>query len=248
MEIRQKIISALMYPSFTLLATIATLAAMLLFIVPVFKDIYKDLNATLPAPTLLLISVSDFLVSYAWIVILVLSALLVALRRYYLTPEGRLAIDAIKLKIPLLGVLFRKSASANLTGSLAGLLDSGLPLIEALQTSSRVCGNEVMAQAIRSVALHVTQGRRLSDEMERTEQFPLMVVRMMAIAEDIGTLPDVLKEIAASYIEEVEYTIRRILMLVEPCMVLFVAGIVGCVLVALYYPIFNLGNVFLKGA
>lgn len=248
MEIRQKILSSLMYPAFTLLATFATLAAMLIFIVPVFKDIYSELHATLPAPTRMLVYVSDIMVHYAWVVAMILAALLVALRRYYLTPEGRLRIDAIKLKIPLLGVLFRKSASANLTGCLAGLLDSGLPLIEALQTSSRVCGNEVMAQAVRSTALNVTQGRRLSDELERTDQFPLMVVRMIAVAEDIGTLPEVLKEISASYIEEVEYTIRRLLVLVEPTMVLFVAGIVGCVLVALYYPIFNIGNVFAAGA
>ncbi len=247
MEVRQKVISALMYPAFTLLATIGTLITMMLFIVPVFKDIYTELNAPLPAPTQFLIYVSDLMSHFAWIGAMILVALLVALRRYYKTPEGRLLMDGLKLKVPLFGTLFRKSASANLTGSLAGLLDSGLPLIEALHTSSQVCSNEVMASAIRSTAFHITQGRRLSDELERTDQFPLMVVRMIAIAEDIGTLPEVLREISASYIEEVEYSIRRMLVLIEPCMVLFVAGVVGCVLVALYYPIFNLGNAFAGG-
>lgn len=248
MEIRQKVISALMYPAFTLLATIGTLIAMLVFIVPVFANIYHELNATLPAPTLLLVHISHMLVHETWIFLLVCAALLAALRRSYQAPDGRLRLDAAKLNLPLLGALFRKSASANLTGSLAGLMESGLPLIEALQTSAEVCGNEVMARSVRSAAFNITQGRRLSDELERTDQFPLMVVRMIAIAEDVGTLPEVLREISASYIEEVEYTIRRIMALIEPIMVLTVAGVVGFVLVALYYPIFNLGNVFAAGA
>jgi type IV pilus assembly protein PilC len=94
----------------------------------------------------------------------------------------------------------------------------------------------------------VTLGRRLSDELEKSEQFPIMVVRMISIAEDVGTLPAVLREISSSYIEEVEYAIRRIMTVIEPIMILCVGGIVGFVLVALYYPIFNLGNVFLEGA
>src|SRR4029079_9011261 len=174
MEIRQKLISALMYPAFTLLATMGTLTAMILWIVPVFAGIYKDLHATLPPPTLFLVWLSETLASSAWIALLVLIASVVALRRYYLTPDGRLRIDAVKLKIPLFGNLFRKSASANLTGSLAGLLDSGLPLIQALQCSARVCGNTVLAQSVITAAENVTVGRRLSDELERSQQFPLM--------------------------------------------------------------------------
>jgi type IV pilus assembly protein PilC len=247
MEVRQKLISALMYPMFTLFATFGTVAVMIIFIVPVFAKIYKDLHASLPAITLLLVQISDIVVNQGWIVVLVLVTAIVALRRYNKTPEGRLRIDGLKLKIPLVGSLFRKSASANLTGSLAGLMDSGLPLIQALQTSARACGNEVMADAARIAARNVTLGRRLSDELETSGQFPTMVVRMVAVAEDVGTLPAVLREISASYIEEVEYAIRRIMAVIEPIMILTVGGIVGFVLVALYYPIFNLGNVFLEG-
>ena len=248
MEVRQKLISALMYPSFTLMATFGTVAVMMIFIVPVFKKIYEDLHAKLPAITMTLVWLSDVIVHQGWIAILTLITAIVVLRRYYKTPEGRMQIDAFKLRIPLAGNLFRKSASANITGSLAGLLDSGLPLIQALQTSARTCGNEVMAEAARIAARNVTLGRRLSDELEKSEQFPLMVVKMISVAEDVGTLPQVLREISASYIEEVEYAIRRIMTVIEPIMILCVGGIVGFVLVALYYPIFNLGNVFLEGS
>ncbi|MCW3097148.1 MAG: type secretion system protein [Chthonomonadaceae bacterium] len=248
LEVRQKLVTALMYPAFTLLATIATLTAMILWIVPVFAGIYKDLNATLPAPTLLLVQISDVLTHQSWIVILTVIALIVALRRFYKTPEGRYKIDAFKLKIPLFGAIFRKSAAANVTGSLAGLLDSGVPLIQAMHACARVCGNAVMAESVRTAADNVETGRRLSDELERTEQFQIMVVRMISMAEETGSLPEVMRQISASYIEEVEYSIRRIMTIIEPVMILCVGGIVGFMLVALYYPIFNLGNAFLHSA
>ena len=248
MEIRQKLISALIYPAVTLFATAGTLTAMMLWIVPMFKQIYKDLHATLPAVTLTLVAISDLLVQRGWIVILAIIASVVALRRYNRTPEGRDRIDGLKLKAPVLGALFSKSAAANLTGCLAGLLESGVPLIQALDTSARVCGNTVMGAAARNAAERVTTGSRLSDELELSGQFPLMVVRMVGIAEDAGNMPEVLRQISASYIEDVEYTIRRIMTMIEPIMVLCVGGVVGFVLVALYYPIFNLGNAFVAGA
>jgi type IV pilus assembly protein PilC len=248
MEIRQKLISAMMYPAFTLLATVGVITAMMIWIVPVFAGIYKELHANLPAPTLFLVWLSDLIIHQAWIPILVLIALWIALYRYNETPDGRMNIDRLKLKIPLVGNLIRKSGAANITGSLAGLLDSGVPLIQALQSCARVCGNAVMAQAVRKAADNVQTGRRLSDELEGTEQFQLMVTRMIAMAEETGSLPDVMRQISANYIEEVEYAIRRIMAIIEPIMILTVGAIVGFVLVALYYPIFNLGNVFLNGA
>lgn len=248
MEIRNKLISALTYPAFTLLATIATVSAMLLWIVPVFANIYAELNAPLPGITRLLIGISNVLAHQGWLVALVLIGLGDAFRRYYRTPNGRLRVDGYKLKIPLLGTLFLKSATANLTGSLAGLLKSGVGLLQAMKTAAQVCGNEVLAESVRTAAQNIALGRRLSEELEGSGHFPLMVTRMVAIAEELGTLPEVLYEITTAYNDEVDYTIRRILGLVEPVTVVCLGGIVGFVLVALYYPIFNMGNVFLAGA
>jgi len=221
---------------------------MLIWIVPVFAQIYEELNAPLPGITRLLIAISDLVVHNGWIMLLALIAGLDALRRYYRTPRGRLRIDGLKIRIPLLGQLFLKSATANLTGSLAGLLRSGVGLLPGLQTAAQVCGNAVLAEAARTAAKNVSVGRRLSEELEASGQFPAMVIRMVAVAEDLGTLPDVLQEITVSYNEDVEYTIRRMMALVEPVTVLCLGGVVGFVLVALYYPIFNMGNVFLSGA
>lgn len=246
-EVRQKVISAMMYPAFTLIATVATIAAMLIWIVPVFEKIFKDLKAPLPALTQGLIDLSGILTHQGWIVVVVAVSFVIAFQRYNKTPDGRMRIDALKLKLPMFGSVYLKSASANLTGSLAGLLNSGVPLLSALQTSAQVCGNEVLAEAVRRAAKNVALGRRLSSELELCGRFPLMVVRMIAIAEDVGTLPDVLKEIATSYIDEVEHCIRRVVSLIEPIMVICVGGVVGSVLVALYYPIFTLPTAFAKG-
>jgi len=247
-EIRQKLISAMIYPLFTLGATVGTVLVMLIWIVPIFAKIYDDLHARLPAMTLSLIFVSNMLLSYGWMLLLLVIAGALAFRQYNRTPQGRLNVDRFKLRLPLFGGLFLKSGSASLTGSLAGLTDSGVPLIQALETSADTCGNEVLANAARTAAQNVALGRRLSDELERSGQFPLMVTRMISIAEEVGTLPMVLREVAAAYNEEVDYTVRRVVGLVEPIMILIIGGIVGYVLLALYYPIFNLGNAFLNGA
>jgi len=248
MEIRQKLISAFMYPGFLLLTTIGVLTVMMVWIVPVFASIYKDLHATLPPPTLLLVWLSDLIIHETWIPLLILIAAAISINRYYKTPEGLMNIDRIKLRLPVVGNLVRKTGAANITGSLAGLLESGVPLIQGLETCARVCGNAVMAHAVRKAASNIQTGKRLSDELELTEQFQLMVVRMIAMAEETASLPEVLRQISADYIQEVEYAIKRFMAVIEPIMILVLGAVVGFVLVALYYPIFNLGNVFLKGA
>lgn len=247
MEIRQKVVSAMIYPAFTLLVTAMVLVAMMVWIVPTFAQIYRDLHATLPPLTLWLVWMSEQTVRRGWIGALLGMALWWGWKRYVRTPQGRMQIDRLRLRTPVFGALFLKSASANFTGSLAGLLESGLPLLHALRTCANVCGNEVIATAVRECAASVALGRRLSDELERSGHFPQMVVRMIAMAEVVGTLPEVLREISQSYIEDVEYAIRRITSVIEPVMILMVGAIVGFLLVALYWPIFNLGNAFLSG-
>lgn len=248
MEIRQKVVSAMVYPVFTLVATVGVVAVMLIWIVPVFAGIYEELKSPLPPPTRLLMAMSEEIRSRWWLTLLILIALGESFRRFQKTPEGQRRIDEFKLRLPLLSDLFRKSAVAGLMGSLAGLLESGVPLIQALRSAAGVCGNRVLADGVHQVADGISTGRRFSDELERTGHYPIMVVGMVAMSEDIGTLPEVLRQVAEAYVEEVEYAIRRIVALVEPIMVMVAGGIVGFVLVALYYPIFQLPNTFLNKA
>jgi type IV pilus assembly protein PilC len=248
MEIRQKVITAMIYPAFTLLATFGAVVFMLLWIVPVFSDIYEELKAPLPPITLSVVWASDLLLSYGWVVLVVVAGVVIALRRYNATPGGRLRLDGLRLKLPVFGSLMLKSSTANLTGSLAGLVDSGVPLIRALETAAGACGNAVIEQAVLQASRNIVLGRRLSDELEQTGLFPLMVTRMIAVSEDVGTLPMVLREIADSYIEEVDYTLRRLMSMMEPMMIAVIGVVVGYILLAIYYPIFNIGRVFEQGA
>lgn len=247
LEIRQKVINALAYPMFTLGATVLTVLFMLVFVVPVFKQIYRDLKAPLPVVTQLLVDIANALLTYGWLMALGVAALGMWGARYARSPKGRLQVDRFKLRVPLFGVLFLKSASANFTGSLAGLLESGLPLAKALSAAGDVCGNSAIGDVAKDAASRVMTGRTLSDALGETEILPLLVVKMIAVGEQVGTLPHVLREVNSSYLVEVDYTMKRLLGLIEPIMVLLVAMIVGFVLVALYYPIFNLGNAFLGG-
>lgn len=248
MEIRQKVITALIYPAFTLVATLGAVIFMLLWIVPTFAKIYKDLNATLPPITMSVVWASNALISYGWLFLILVIGCAWGLRRYYATEEGRVRLDRWRLKAPVFGQLFLKSSTANLTGSLAGLVESGVPLIRALETAGGACGNAVIQQAALTASRNVVLGRRLSDELEHSGHFPLMVTRMIAVSEDVGTLPMVLREIAESYIEEVEYTLRRLMSMMEPMMIVVIGFVVGYILLAIYFPIFNIGQVFEKGA
>ena len=245
LEVRQKILNALAYPLFTLGATILTVLFMLIFVVPVFEKIYKDLKAPLPAVTQLLVDIANVLIHYGWLVTIACGAGVYWLLRYLRTPQGRRRLDRLKLRLPMFGPLFLKSASANFTGCLAGLLESGLPLSRALQAAADVCGNTVIGDLARDAADRVVTGRTLSMALDETGTLPPLVVKMVAVGEQVGTLPHVLREINAGYVVDVDYTMKRLLGLIEPIMVLLVALIVGFVLMALYYPIFNLGNVFL---
>ena len=246
MQIRQKVVNASIYPIFTLVATFGVLAAMLIWIVPVFAGIYSELDSDLPGPTKVLIVASGFLRKYFLPCAAAFAIGIALFRRWAATSPGRHRVDGWKLRVPLLSDLITKAAVAGLCGSLAGLLESGVPLIQALRSAAGVCGNRVLSDAVAGTASGISQGRRFSDELAQTGRFPRMVVGMVAISEDVGTLPEVLRQIADAYQEEVELSLRRLVSLMEPAMILIAGGVVGFVLVALYFPIFMLPNAFLK--
>jgi len=247
LQVRQKIVNASIYPVFTLAATFGVLVAMLVWIVPIFGNIYKELKTDLPAPTQMLIDLSVGVRRWFLVHAGLVGGAVWMFLRWTATSGGRFALDRAKLRVPLLGDLFVKAAVAGLAGSLAGLLESGVPLIQALRSAAAVGGNQVLADAVQQAAIGVSSGRRFSDELERTGYFPRMVVGMISISEDVGTLPEVLRQISEAYQEELEHALRRIVAVMEPAMILFAGAIVGFVLVALYYPIFMLPSAMMKG-
>jgi type IV pilus assembly protein PilC len=240
--LRQKVKSAMTYPVMVLGFVTLILMAMLIFIVPQFKSIYSTLHGTLPLPTRLLLSVSDILKKYFIVVAILAIGGVIGLRRYLKTPAGRARWDAIKLKVPLFGPLFQKTALARFSRILSVLSRSGVPILQSLDVVSETVNNAVMSKAIVDVQQAVKQGESLAKPLGRHPVFPPMVVQMMAVGEETGAMDNMLEKVATFYDQEVTAAVDSLTAMIEPIMVFVVGGAVGLAVIALYLPMFNVIN------
>ena len=242
-ELREKVKAAFVYPVLVLVASIAVVFFMLVFIVPVFAKVYNQFHAQLPPVTQALVVLSDLIVHYWWLVGLITYAIYFALKKYSATPGGQRVFDILKLKMPLLGDLNRKIAVSRFTQTFSGAISAGVPILRALQIAAQTSGNLIMVEAIQKVSNAVKEGSTLSAPLEQSGQFPPMVTRMIAAGEHSGNLDTMLDEITKFYNRDIEYAVGKLTRILEPAMTVIVGGIVLFVLLALYMPIFNLGNV-----
>jgi type IV pilus assembly protein PilC len=239
-ELRGKIKSAMTYPVAVLGLVLCIVAAMLLFIVPIFADLYDDLGGTLPLPTRVLLVISGILTKFFPIVVLIMVALAYAFRRWIKTASGRAAWDAFKLKVPVFGPLVQKTALTRFSGTLSALLRSGVPILEALEIVSDTVSNTVMANAIHDVSVAVKGGDAIHRPLMQHKVFPPMVVQMMAVGEETGALDEMLEKIGKFYEQEVEATVDALTSLLEPALIVVLGGAVGGMVVSLYMPMFNI--------
>jgi type IV pilus assembly protein PilC len=244
-DLREKVKSAFMYPAMVMGATGIVVTVMLVFIVPVFAKIYKDLHAELPAMTQLLVMMSHVLTHYTPWVILANVAVVWAIRYIYRTDKGRLWFDRLKLRLPVLGKLNRKVAVGRFVRTLSAMVASGLTLTRGLEVASGVAGNRVIADAGRGVVSELRKGQSLSSQLEQTGVFPRMVTQMVSVGEEAGSLEMMLSETANFYERDVEYTVKRLTSMLEPLLTAFLAVVVGFVVISLYMPIFGLGQAIL---
>jgi len=245
--IRRKVKGAIAYPAVIL--TVATLIVifMIIKIVPVFESVYSKAGALLPLPTRILIQISTIMRNWLLLVILgvlVLAALLFAL---YQTHGGRRFFDTCKLKMPLFGSLIRKSILARTCRTLSVLLNAGIPLIEAMETVSKVAGNSVIEQALTDATQRMRDGGTIAETLRQTGHFPSMVTQLVSTGEESGTLPGMLSKAAAYYEQQVDQSVATLSSLIEPIMIVVMGGIAGGVIFALYLPIFNLGQAMKGG-
>ncbi|MCU4184832.1 type II secretion system F family protein [Acidiferrimicrobium sp. IK] len=239
-ELRGKIRSAMAYPVAVLCLVMLIMAAMLLFIVPIFSKMYKDLNGTLPLPTRIVIGVSHVLTTSLPFVIVgaVISGYL--LRRWLKTDTGRAAWDRTKLRIPVFGKLVQKTAMARFAGTFSTLLRSGVPLLDALDITKETVNNTVIANGLEAVAEGAKQGESLTQRLPDHPVFPSMVVQMMSVGEETGALDDLLARIAIFFEQEVSATVDALTSLLEPIMIVVLGGAVGTMVISLYMPMFNI--------
>lgn len=242
-ELREQVKAAMTYPIIVVVATALVIAVMLLFVVPVFDGVYQRFGKELPAITKGLIAISRVAKSVWWIGVLGLIAGVWSFRRYYRTNDGRHRIDALKLRLPLVGKVLRKISIARFTQTFAAVTRGGVPMIKALTTSAATTGNVILKDAIMVVCNRVTEGSPLSTPLADSGEFPPMVTRMISVGESSGNLDEMLEEITKFYQRDIEYAVHRLTRLLEPVMTVFVGGIVLFVLLALYMPVFTLPQV-----
>ena len=241
--LREQVRSAMTYPTLVVMAAIFVVIFMLTFIVPIFAKIYAQFNAQLPGITLLLIAISAIVVRWWFIIALIAAGVVFAIREYYQTEQGRQVIDRFKLKIPILGKLLHKIAVAQFTNTWAGTTKGGIPILTALQVSARTAHNVVIRDAVMNVAQDVQAGASLATSLEEKGHFPTLVVRMVASGEKSGNLDEMLDELTHFYERDIEYSVQRMVRMMEPAVTVVVGSLVLFFLLALYMPIWNLTRV-----
>ena len=240
--LRQKIKSAMTYPVVVFILVILIVSGMLLFVVPMFENLYKDLGGKLPLPTQVLIGLSN-IIKKAWYLLAAgMVGGAIAFKRWIATDKGRAAWDAVKLKAPIFGDLVHKTALSRFSRTLGVLIRSGVPILQSLDIVKETSGNAVVAKATSDVQQSVKDGETIAKPLERHAVFPAMVVQMIAVGEETGALDTMLEKIADFYDQEVEATVDALTSLIEPLLIAVMGIVVGGMVVALYMPMFNIIN------
>jgi type IV pilus assembly protein PilC len=237
-----KVKSAMVYPA--VISSVAAIAIMvlLIFVIPVFENMFASVNLALPLPTRVVIMLSKFLTRYWWALGVGGYGAVFLIQRYYATSNGRLNIDKFMLQIPVLGDLLRKSAVSRFTRTLGTLISSGVSILDGLEITARTAGNRVIHDAIMESRASIAGGDTISAPLQKSAVFPAMVISMIAVGEQTGGLDEMLSKIADFYDTEVDTAVGALLSLMEPVMIVFLGIVVGGMVVAMYLPIFDMIN------
>jgi type IV pilus assembly protein PilC len=239
-KLKGEVKSAMIYPVAVIVIAGLVVGAILWKVIPTFAQLFAGLGAELPMPTRVVISMSNGLVAYGWIGIILMGVVGYALKSYYATDRGRRVIDAILLKMPILGNILRKVAVARFCRTLSTLMASGVPILDGLDITARTAGNAIIEDAIQVTRTSIERGETISAPLRETNVFPSMVVQMINVGETTGALDAMLSKIADFYEEEVDTAVAGLLTLMEPVMIAFLGVIVGGIVIAMYLPIFDL--------
>jgi type IV pilus assembly protein PilC len=243
-EIKQKVKSALTYPVAVLVVAFIVVAVIMLYVVPAFKDIFKSFGADLPAPTLLVIALSEIFTSYWWAIFGGIGGgLYMFFETWKRSPKMQLTMDRLLLKLPIFGGLIHKATVARWTRTLSTMFAAGVPLVEALDSVGGASGNMVFAMATEQIQKDVSTGAALTSSMQSTGIFPNMVLQMSSIGEESGSLDQMLGKVADFYESEVDDAVKGLSSLMEPLIITILGTVIGGIVVAMYLPIFKLGQV-----
>jgi type IV pilus assembly protein PilC len=240
-RLNNQIKSALAYPVVVTLIAVAIFFGMVIFLIPIFDGIFKQLGGELPAFTQMLVNLSQFLRNPAYLLptIIVMIGSVFGLRQYYKTRAGRETIDRISLKVPLFGDLIQKTAVARFCRTFGSLSRSGVPILSALEIVRDTAGNQIIANAVDEARREIQGGGMLSLALQKEKVFPVLATQMINVGEETGELDKMLMKVADFYEDEVEQAVKAMTSVIEPLMIVVLGGMVGSILVAMYLPMFK---------
>jgi type IV pilus assembly protein PilC len=240
-KLQRAVKSALVYPVGVLTIAAGVITLLLWKVVPIFATLFAGLGVDLPLPTKIVIAASNFVGSIFGLLIFVgIIAAIFGLKIWHGTPGGKMALDTLILKLPVLGILMRKIAVARFTRTLGTLISSGVPILEGLDITARTSGNAVIERALTKVRKSLEEGKSLTEPLKETDVFPGMVTQMIAVGEQTGAMDAMLQKIADFYEEEVDAAVKDLLTALEPIMIVFLGLVVGGVVISMYLPLFSL--------
>ena len=238
----RKIKGAMVYPAVILTVAIGAVAVLLIFVIPTFQTMFAAAGIPLPLPTRIVIGMSQVLQAFWWAIGAAIVGAVFLIRYIYTTDQGRLAIDKLMLTLPILGDMQRKAAVARFTRTLGTLVSSGVSILEGLEITAKTAGNRVIHDAVMGSRASIAGGETISGPLKESGVFPPMVVQMINVGEQTGGLDEMLSKIADFYDEEVDAAVEALLAAMEPIMIVFLGGVVGGMIVAMYLPIFDMIN------
>ncbi len=239
-KLKSQIKGAMTYPLVVIGIAILCVAVIMIFVIPVFQDMFSSFGKALPAPTQLVVNMSNFTKGNWYYMLLGLMVFVWIFRRYRRTHSGRRNIDSIVLKLPIFGELIKKTAIARFTRTLGTMLSSGVPILDALEITARTSGNVIVEEVIYDARSSIAEGQTVAEPLAETDIFPGMVTQMISVGESTGALDAMLEKIADFYDDEVDAAVSAMTSMLEPLLLLFLGGSLGGLAVALYLPIFQM--------
>jgi len=241
-----KVKGAMTYPITVIVIAVSVVGIIMVKVIPVFSAMYEGMGSSLPAPTVVCIGLSNIIIHYSYLLVIIGALLYTGLRQYYKTKAGHLVMDTIILRIPIIGDMLRKVAVARFCRTLGTLTSSGVPILEGMEITARTAGNMVIQNAIMKSREAVEQGRNIAGPLAETKVFPPMVIQMVGVGEATGALDAMLSKVADFYEDEVDNAVAAMTSMMEPLIIAILGGVIGFIVVAMYMPIFNLANVMGK--
>ncbi len=242
MKLKKQIKGAMVYPATIMTIAIGVVAVILIFVIPTFAKMFADFGGDLPTPTKVVIALSDFVLKYILLIIGLVFAVVVAIKKYYATPNGKKVIDTMALKAPIAGPLIRKVSVARFTRTLGTLISSGVPIMDGLEIVAKTAGNKVVEEAVYKVRSSIAEGKTMAEPLQESGVFPPMVVQMISVGEATGAMDAMLSKIADFYDDEVDDAVSALTALMEPMLMVFLGTTVGGLVIAMYLPIFKLAG------